>query len=345
MYDIEIMAPIETNEEILAKRIKDFKKWGIQNIRDKKTKLLLVASNDNNIEKIKENFENYDLEVIQSPYKHVTQKIFHYYTEIINPNNARWFMRVDDDSLTDINFLIDSLDKNFDHTRDYYITGELHHHVQEVEMKIVKALGFEWWYPGFDYEDDPAHENELCVASQSTVRRILQNEKSMKLLKTRMEFAEGAGDHCYCLAARMVKIFPTMVKFITHYNKIINFSAYHGKFAHIHEVSHDKSPEVMSWLHLYEDKSIEDMKPFFNSSFVLKEPFINFTESGKQIIDFNEKGQIWMEGEKIGIWAVNKNKDIIALIKTEDVENRECFIFKKENNKFVSKNGYEIIKV
>jgi hypothetical protein len=47
MYDLEILVPAEGK---LKQRFKDFRKWGIRNTQNYKIRLILAASNDNDVE-------------------------------------------------------------------------------------------------------------------------------------------------------------------------------------------------------------------------------------------------------------------------------------------------------
>jgi len=244
MYDIEMLVPAESE---LVQRFVDFKKWGIRNIGNYKVKLVLAAAHNNDVKVFEGGWpDGVDVEIVLTPYKHVAQRIHHYYDAIAKPDTAKWYYRVDEDSMNDISGLMKNLELFFDHEREYHLTGELNWDVQPVERHMLEKLGFNHWYR-FP-EDTPPHEYEMSVTSNAAMKRILNNEKAKQYFKLRKQIPEGYGDHGLCFCARMEKIHPTTVKFLTVRPELTKFSELHGHFNHIHWVARDKNPCVMNWL-------------------------------------------------------------------------------------------------
>ena len=92
MYDLEILVPAETAVEAIKIRFNDFKKWGLLNIKERKIKLILACSPNNDLNFLKSDWpENVDVEVLETPYKHVAQRIYFYYSDYAKPNTAKWY--------------------------------------------------------------------------------------------------------------------------------------------------------------------------------------------------------------------------------------------------------------
>jgi hypothetical protein len=304
MYDIEILAPAEGE---LIKRIENFKKWGIRNIGKYKVKLVLAASCDNEISMFEGNWPTgLDVEVCITPYKHVAQRIYHYYDSIIKPDTAKWYFRIDEDSMNDISGLMENLELLFDHEREYHITGEVNWDVQTLEKSILTQLGFDDWYK--INGNTPPHEYESSITSNAAMKRILSNEKAQKYFKLRKEIANGYGDHGLCFCARMEKIHPTIVSFITVRSEIFEFSEFQGRFNHIHWMAEDYSPDEMYWLNSI---SKENENSYLNLCFAMS------LNGKKTWIKLNENNIIEeiLNKRSIGLWSVNKNKELTFLLK------------------------------
>lgn len=322
MYDLEILVPAEGK---FRQRFKDFKKWGIRNIQNRKIRLILAASNDNEIEMFDGGWPaGIDVEVVITPYKQVAQRIYHYYDSIIKTDTAKWYYRIDEDSMNDIDGLMKNLELFFDHEREYHMTGDINWDVQELEKRLLTKLGFGYWYniP----ENTPPHEYEVSITSNAAMKRILANEKAQNYFKLRKEIPEGYGDHGLCFCARMEKIHPIMVKFLTVRPEIHNFSEFNGHFNHIHWISKDTNPYIMNWL---ESISKENEKQFCNYSFI----FFDANTEYKRLVLLNENNrieEISIENnskKSIGLWTANKDNKLTFYLEDTQPTEEELIIF------------------
>ena len=127
MYDISFIMICSTNCTAKAdykKRITLFKEHGLLNIKDKKIKLFLLISSNDIIRDIEEGW-NYDVEIVKSSYDHVAHKFHKFYADLTKDfvSQSRWFMQLDDDSMTNVSDLVDRLDKDYNYKDKYNITG------------------------------------------------------------------------------------------------------------------------------------------------------------------------------------------------------------------------------
>jgi len=121
MYDISFILPVSSSigrdtfrkEVNYSERIDFFKKYGIMNIKDKKVKIFLLVGNEE-IKNIKEGWAC-DVEIIKCEFQDAARKIYKFYLDLrdITINESRWFMQIDDDSITNVNDMIDRLDSDY----------------------------------------------------------------------------------------------------------------------------------------------------------------------------------------------------------------------------------------
>lgn len=354
MYDFEILVPAETENQVILTRIKDFKKWGLLNTKNLKIKLVLAASKDNDSELLLSGWQKgIDVDVLVTPHKHVSQRINHYYSSYIKPNTAKWYLRIDEDSITDISGLYANLERMFDWEREYHITGEVNHDVQAVEYSILKAIGYEWWY---EDKIGPAHEFEISITSNAAISRMLKNEDAKSYFNLRQQFADGYGDHGLSFAVRMEKIYHTICNFVTWTPDISNFSLFGGKYNHIHHVGRDMC-SIIPWLEIRNDPKDNPLKN--EKLFINRKKDIN----SKRLIEFKDDhtvifqktkleedlpdlkdGQFLSLGkkEKLGLWDVtNDNKLTIFFTDKKPFEN---IIFERLDEFYFKSELYEIKK-
>jgi len=322
MYDLEILVPAEAQ---MAQRFVDFKKWGLRNIGDHKIKLVLAAACDNDLSVFEGGWpDGVDVEIAVTPYKHVAQRIYHYYDAIAKPDTAKWYYRIDEDTMNDIGGLMNNLESHFDHDREYHITGELNWDVQPVERFVLEKLGFNHWYKHSD--DTPPHEYEMSITSNAAMKRILNDANAQKYFKLRKEIPEGFGDHGLCFCARMVKVHPTTVRFLTVRPEICKFSEFQGHFNHIHWVARDKNACVMNWL---ESMSPEHEAPYKNLSFISS----SITDNHKKWVIMNPNNvveEIFIHNNhrnRIGLWSATNEGKLTVYLDGDMAQNYPLIVF------------------
>lgn len=336
MKDLEILVPAETAVEKIAIRLLDFKKWGLINHDNYQIKLIFATSRDNIADYLKEDWpENIEVDILQTPYKQVAQRIHHYYSQYIKPNTAKWYLRVDEDSITDIKGLMNNLESLFDHERDYHIVGELLQDMDPAERQIFKSLGYDWWHNG---AMSLGHEYEVSVTSNRAIERIFSNPKSLKFFNTRKEIASGAGDHGLAYCARMEKIYCQQVRFLTKEPKLTKFSLFGGVLNHIHYVSRDTNPTIIDWLETCcESENIEAFEKYKNKNYF----FSRTKEPDKKWIRLNSNKTVEIINKKeiLGIWGTNKNGNLCIFLNNLS-DNNPMLVF--DDTKTISSN-YELL--
>lgn len=253
MYDIEIMCPISNNGHY-RRRFLDFKKYGLVNVGTKKVLVKLLIGTEDIAYAAKGWEENVDVEVVKSVYDWHACKISDYYSSFSEEsvNRARWFAKFDDDSVTDVSALVDELDLEFDHEREYYVVTELCKEQHEPEVQVLNKIGYgRWKRPGSRLL---VHEWEGNVVSQAGMRRIVNTPDSVRFLNERKKIVSGPGDLGLALAARIAKIYPAETNFMTRHALAHDFTLFGGNYSHIHFVSHDVNPNRFERIKLMTDR-------------------------------------------------------------------------------------------
>jgi len=349
MYDFEFIVPIETNTKKLLTRAYDFKKYGFQNLGDLKIKVYLMLSKGNEASKVESGWpDNVDVEIVIAQYTHVAQKIYLYYSEHIQPDRARWYVRVDEDSITDISGLNNTLVRDFDHEREYHLISELNYDVQPVDQTLLTMLGYGHWYkthPNLQFHVAPPHEHEISITSNAAVQRLKSCDQAQKYLDMRKEFAEGYGDHSMTHALRIAKVYPTLVKFVTHEAELCNLSIYGGFRNHVHWISRDKNPKALTWLDMFNQEpnpNVENQTFFFGPKDGPKRVVYFSPNHTIMMIQTGNGDQDYKSSDTVGMWCnqgnylavySDDNEEAIGMFATQDGNSYEWndYILKKVN--------------
>ena len=241
-YDLEIALPISMDRRY-SQRLMDFKKLGVLNVNNRKVIVKLLVGDETPPKDALTGWpENVVVEVESGPYRHVASKIGHYYATRTeeNAHSARWFAKVDDDSLNDIDGFVTNLDNEFDCEREYYIVTELRDDLESAETAVLKRQGYGRWLD-IPKKRTVYHEWEANVISHAAMLRMVQNPASIAFLKERAAMQEGFGDHMLAVAAKIAKIYPSDAFFMTQHALPHHFSLFGGPFNHIHGIAHDRN--------------------------------------------------------------------------------------------------------
>ena len=314
-YDFEIVVPVDPNQHYIKKRIEDFKKYGLLNRKDLNIHLTLLANKEDNFNTWLESEwpEGIQVETINCPKNHVAQKIYHYYERHIKSDFAKWYIRIDEDSITDLDGLGKSLELHFDYTRPYHITGRLLYDTYPLDQKILTTLGFGGWYRNSSIQhiyEGPAHEQEISVTSVTAINMMLQNPTAKKYFQLRKEFAEGYGDHGLCHTLRMCKVYGTEMRFLCNDPNLCQHSIFGGNKNHVHWVARDQNPKYMEWM---ENNTGKTDDRICDKTFMLG-------DEQKHLVKFYRDNKIKLVCENIkdednhntiGLWCVEDDSIII----------------------------------
>jgi hypothetical protein len=240
-YDIEFILPV-SNKDQYRQRLLDFKKIGLLNVQNKKVLVDLLIGPER-VKNINDGWpSNVDVKTIPGEHRSETAKIYNFFADLRleDADRSRWYTKFDDDSVNDVSGLVDHLDLEYDHNRDYYIVTEFRPEQHKYEDRILHELGYQRWFRPHKM-NTLWHELEGSIVSQAGLKRILSNETAVTLMRRRAEIPEGYSDYCLACAARICKIYPSDAYFLSKDPLIGEFSLFGGFLTHLHAISHDRN--------------------------------------------------------------------------------------------------------
>lgn len=312
-HDLEVVVPVCRR---FIGRIEDFKKYGLVNVADRNVLVTLITS-DEEIDGLTEGWGVGVKARIQGSNSsdHVTN-LYRYYARLRTDNiKARWLMRLDDDSCTDVDGLVGNLDEFYDWQDRFYLgdlndyTWAIHANESEPFRDYKHLLG--------NYEKilwALKNETECGVISHGGLVHMLNNERSSALIKKRAELGGGYGDCVTAVAAAMAKMYPIQCPFITHLPLMGEFSLFGGGVRnHIHLVSRDCSgenfdnraaPECFRVItKAIDNNPTENEKLLFGKRFLLEShdflQLYEFRSNYSLKVKFEEQMFQWMEDDGV----------------------------------------------
>jgi hypothetical protein len=140
--------------------------------------------------------------------------------------SARWYIRQDDDSITDCDALVKKLDELYGNSSVYLISNPIGLEHTGDEIHICRDMGY---VPCM-------HEYEAGIFSKGTFRQMRKKPDAITFLQ-RTLYVAGAGDRTWVLASHIAGISPTVINFISKDNLHDRLSSFGGDICHIHYVN------------------------------------------------------------------------------------------------------------
>lgn len=328
MFDAEIAILASESEEFL-KRLDILFEYGLRNCKKYNVlvKLIKKAGHHRKDHLLEEyTTENLKFQNIFYTFDEPAAKRFNYYIDLTEEDlqQARWFIFIDDDTVTDIDRTIEKLDEWFDWTENVYCSGELMNNYQPQEFEIASLLGKQNLY---SHGKGPFHEWEICCLSQTALRKIKNNTQANRVLNLRSKISQGWGDHAMGLAARLAKIYPLGVDFLSAHPLILESTFCGGWVTHFHRIYHHKSIEtVLPVLFNRNDGNLADKK------------ILLCRNNYKEFVKLKKGGCV--QGQKpVGLWTEENGKLVIY---TMELDTPFIFDFEEESTATV---GNEVWKI
>jgi hypothetical protein len=235
LYDLEVTIPVCGR---FLSRLDDYKKYGLVNIKDRKVLINLIISGED-LEGLEKGWDsNVSVNLVKNLDSDYVKNMYKFYLTI-DPDkiSSRWFIRLDDDSCTDVDGLVSNLDLFYSCDRPYYLghLNDFHNALMGEEGQI---------YPQYkhlleEYSSFASllkNEVECAVLSRTALSNILKDEKAYRLLKFRAGLEGGYTDTVLAISSAIAKIYPIDCPFITYLPLINEFSLVGGVRNHIHLV-------------------------------------------------------------------------------------------------------------
>lgn len=242
MFDLEVLVPMSSKN---PSRVEDFKKYGLINVRNRRV-LVNVLISGGNLEGAERGWPaGVEVVVIHDESPNFVANVYKFYAGLKPTSpNARWLMRVDDDSCTDVDGLVANLDAVYDWESPFHLgdltpfKNPLKNKEKAPFQKYKHLLGSLEYICGEMY-----CEIECGIMSAAAVSKVFGNSRSRDLVEQRSKLEGGYCDCVVGLASAIAKVFPINCPFVTHRPLIEQFSLFGGIKNHIHMVSRVEKAE------------------------------------------------------------------------------------------------------
>ena len=247
LYDLEILLPVHATGHWLD-RMNAFRQFGLLGGEQLRVRLVLLCGTyqlDAELHQASAWPGVESVVVVNGTDDHPAPKIYDYYANILPAQElqARWYLRVDDDSLTDLRRLVNHLDATFYWRHTLHLAGTLNTDMDPAYQMVLRDLRAHRYLQGAGHCEF-YHEWEASVTSHGAMRRILSNRIAREFLRRVALLPGGFGDHCLAVAARLTGIPIAQVPFLTAHCELDKFAAFQPSgngFFHIHYLSPDNA--------------------------------------------------------------------------------------------------------
>lgn len=218
-------------------RLLEFKKFGLLNVTDNIHVSLLLGPGE--YEDYSDWPKNVSVTAFQCRSHHPAAKISEYYSNVL-PNcnfDADWYMKVDDDSITDVNHLLRSLEA-YQESYPIYLCAYLNGNLDREEHKLLSNLSLKDKLIGTPCSKI-WHEWECAILNRPAIKKLLANKLSRTIFQERMTIESGSSDQTLGIACKVANIAPMDCEFLKKDPLIYDFSLNKGNVSHIHYISKD----------------------------------------------------------------------------------------------------------
>ena len=237
-YDIEILVPVCKK---YLERVEDFKRYGLLNTANRRV-LVSLATSKEEIEGLEVGWpEGVDARVIKNKSRDHIANLYSFYADLTPDSiRAKWLMRMDDDTSTDIDGVLHNLESFYDWEDKFYL-GELNDFMWA--LRTGENLPYdEYKHHLGEYERIANYLNnevECSIMSKGGLLHMLKNERCMDFLRIRAGLEGGHGDCAVALAAALAKFYPTPCPFVSKDPLLEEFSIFDKNKIknHVHLIS------------------------------------------------------------------------------------------------------------
>jgi hypothetical protein len=238
-----------------AQRLEAFARYGLVNFGNRRVKHIMLHSGAP-IPKTLLRRWPCECQVIQHEKNQVNVKICGFFAEH-GPSlldEARWIAKWDDDSVTDIDGLLENLDGEFNWNDPLYLIADQVCGIDDPMRQVLRTMGFDRWIRRAAHGKFLiSHEWEGSILSNQGLRRMVECKVAMQFLRLCMTIARDSfGDQSLALAARMAKVHPIDVPFMTKDDAWEDLTIFGGRHAHIHYLAPDKGERWTRFVEHYE---------------------------------------------------------------------------------------------
>ena len=238
LFDIEICLPVFQQAKWRA-RLEAFRRQGLLNTSGVRTRLVLLAGIQRDAG-LGLGWPVDDVCVLPASMDDAAGKIYSYYSNLslADIGRARWFLRVDDNSSTDVSGLVHSLDQS-------YLWREPHHLMARTSQSTHLSDPLPQWLQelgcGHVISKHFAHDREVSATSQSAMLRALADPRCREILRRASTLEGHRGDLGLAVCCRVAGISPAPTSFLEADPAWWDYGPFGGEKHHIHGVAPDQS--------------------------------------------------------------------------------------------------------
>lgn len=244
MYDIAYFMPVSF-EGKYRDRLVTFRRYGMLNRAGVKMKMYLIYGPE---EAVPVEFAAdkwpFEVEYVRSQFKWGGIKNYDFVRQLAPEKalEARWWYKIDDDSINDVAGTVRKLDADYDWAQPLYICGDFGGGLEPLFWNAIarSAHAARILQPNDRDKVILYHEHESSFMTAACFHKILGDSECQRM----WEFIcrpQNDNMHCWSdqllgVAARFVRVHPSDCHFVTHHPNVANFSLFGGRFTHIHFV-------------------------------------------------------------------------------------------------------------
>lgn len=250
-FDLEICLPVFLKGK-WRQRLDAFRGSGLLETAGVRARLVLLVGTQNE-GALLEGWPVDEVTVFESDSDEAAAKIYAYYhnIELADLGRSRWFLRVDDDTSTNLSGLIHALDASYSFTEAHHlITWQTRaEHLSEPFPSWLNELG-----AGHIVSKHFLHDWEVSATSQMAMLRALSHPLCREVLRRATTLEGNWGDMGLAACCRVAGISPALCSFLDAGPAVADFSPFGGEKHHIHRVAPDQPEswgEFTSRLHEY----------------------------------------------------------------------------------------------
>lgn len=227
VYDVNVLVLIHYSGHF-RHRVELFKAFGLLNIKSRKVHITLVGSKGDGayVSEITSGWNSVDVTFLEMSSSLPIPKINGFYLWLAHSGlNARWHLRVDDDSITDVDRLLSFAETRFGDTAIHLMASPNHGHVFG---DMFERMGIS--------VPSHMHEYEASLTSAAALNTVFSHRRAFSFLEESGRFYSAPGDIALALAMHVCKVPTAACPLMTKDFAPTGMSISGAQYCHIHYV-------------------------------------------------------------------------------------------------------------
>lgn len=260
--DIAYVLPVTFGGKYVD-RLRAFRKYGLLNRKTTAMKVYFLCGPESVPPEFAPDTWPYPVEFVNSPFQNGGIKNYAF-GQYITPEiaaTARWWYKIDDDSINDVAGTVERLDADYDWTQPLYICGDYGGGLEPVFFNAIARSTYSTRILLENQRDKAIvhHERESSFLSGPCMQLIAADKECRRffdfICQPVNDHVGCFGDQGWAVAARFVRVHQVDCMFTTQWPLVTNFSLFGGRFTHIHFV-HPECPDWQLFLDIIDRHNI-----------------------------------------------------------------------------------------